>query len=67
MMTTYWEHTDEHPGALPINEREAWHRDAWDREQVALLDLTSGAAGHDYPARASRNFGYASGGTVHER
>lgn len=36
---TYWEHTDEHPAALPVHEREAWHRDAWDREQVALGNI----------------------------
>jgi hypothetical protein len=35
---TYWERTNEHPGALPVPEREAWHREAWDREQDALTE-----------------------------
>lgn len=34
-METYWAR-EEHPADLPITEREAWHRDAWDREQAEL-------------------------------
>lgn len=32
----YWNETDIHPSSMPIVAREAWHRDAWDREQDAL-------------------------------
>lgn len=62
---TYWQHTDEHPGRMPINEREAWHRDAWDREQVELRRISNGQAGNDVP-RKTRDFGYARPGVVHE-
>lgn len=63
---SYWERTNEHPETLPMPEREAWHRDAWDREQVALQSITSGQAGNDAPGNP-RNFGYASPAVVHER
>lgn len=62
---SYWER-EEHPEELPVNEREAWHRDAWDREQTALLDITRGEAGHDAPPDI-RSFGYADRGTALER
>lgn len=65
MLIPYWER-EEHPENLPMNEREAWHRDAWDREQVALQSLTSGQAGNDAPG-LPRSFGYARNGIVHEQ
>jgi hypothetical protein len=43
MMGDYW--TEEiHPEKLPMPAREAWHRDAWDREQTELLLATQGKA-----------------------
>lgn len=62
-MPTYWEYTDEHPAQMPISEREAWHRDAWDREQTELMAMTSGHAGHDCPGIAT-SFGYSKRGTA---
>lgn len=35
---TYWEEVA-HPALLPDDTREAWHRDAWDREQTELYWL----------------------------
>jgi hypothetical protein len=32
---TYWEQ-EHHPERLAVPEREAWHRDAWDKEQREL-------------------------------
>lgn len=32
----YWADQDTQPSQLPIIAREAWHRDAWDREQMEL-------------------------------
>lgn len=40
----YWSQ-EQHPERLAMPEREAWHRDAWDREQVALYEVTS-PSGH---------------------
>lgn len=62
---TYWEQ-EHHPETLPVPEREAWHRDAWDREQASLQIITSGQAGNDAPGQP-RNFGYANPGVVHEQ
>lgn len=41
--TEYWT-TIQRPSRLPPAEREAWHRDAWDREQTELNDLFKRAA-----------------------
>lgn len=35
-MMGYWDEVV-HPERLPIEQREAWHRDAWRREQEELL------------------------------
>jgi hypothetical protein len=43
----YWA-AEQHPGHLPIHEREAWHRDAWDREQVALYEATHNSERRPY-------------------
>ena len=61
----YWADTTETPRTLPITEREAWHRDAWDREQDELLRMSHSQAGYDSPS-ATRAFGYSSGAVVHE-
>lgn len=62
---SYWEEHP-HPGRLPVSEREAWHRDAWDREQDALLVITRGAAGGDTPEKV-HSFGYDERGTALEQ
>lgn len=36
---SYWTNTEVHPAELTIAAREAWHRDAWDREQHELGNL----------------------------
>lgn len=61
---SYWQ-DHPHPSQLPISEREAWHRDAWDREQMELLMLTRGEAGNDVPGKVS-TFGYDKRGTALE-
>lgn len=58
----YWDETPD-PRHLPIEEREAWHRDAWDREQHELFKISSASAGYDSPS-AAREFGYYNRGTA---
>lgn len=61
-MPTYWEYTDEHPAQMPISEREAWHRDAWAREQDTLRELSNQLAGYDFADPNS--FGFSDRGTA---
>lgn len=59
----YWDENPD-PRHLPISEREAWHRDAWDREQTELLNLSHDTAGHDSPGNTRGDFGFSDRGTA---
>lgn len=57
----YWDETPD-PRNLPIDEREAWHRDAWAREQDTLRDLSNQTAGYDFGD--VHEFGFSDRGTA---
>lgn len=44
VVDVYWSDTLTRPAELPIEQREAWHHHAFDREQDALSDLSGGTA-----------------------
>jgi hypothetical protein len=48
----YWADQETHPATLPMVAREAWHRDAWDREQDELGLLVGGDV-TEYPETSS--------------
>jgi hypothetical protein len=41
---SFWDETTINPSTLPIQSREAWHREAWNLEQDELADLTGMAS-----------------------
>jgi len=59
----YWDESPD-PRHLPISEREAWHRDAWLREQDELLELSNEMAGHDAATGFCDDFGFCERGTA---